>query len=339
MTSETSQRKDYMRGAGFLLASDVGHQFFDDMLRMRASKAQEITRQTISIPTPDVALHGVSRVFWKKIGDDIGEGYKRFFSREYGVTDEDYRSNLFYFKKGLGDQEFTWHFAPTIASELVTTFHRDGLIDDEQRNQLTLGDWADMIGSGWFSNVIHNLALTDNGSYGGYGWDVSNYGRLGSLATRVGFTKEAFETSYLYDSATDLTFATGSLTNAFTRFLRNKMQKSDSPGCPVARHAGTLSTVLIKQNQHAQNMIRRGDLELGAMSEDGKKTRFRQEYTPIDRSLDVLAALIDRYEAAFGTPVFDEESRKFVHKRLPKTNALVLPGNQEYRNKSAEPEC
>ena len=227
--------------------------------------------------------------------------------------------------------------------ELLTLWcghSRESYITEEQYADLTFGDWADIIGSAWFSDLIHDMALTNNGRYAGFGNGASDY-REDGLKSYLGLSRNSgcdcepcrftildlFDANSLYEEDTDQTFLTASLTADFRGWLRKGMKESKSPGCPVARRAGALSLGLVDNDPHARRLIDRGDMEIISRDEERGRARFVQEYTPIDRALDSFAALLDQYDQAYGTPYVYSASSRVVHRRLPKTSVLTRRGN------------
>jgi hypothetical protein len=241
------------------------------------------------------------------------------FDKRYGVTehDIDHANKFDTFQAGFGDPDFPWHFAPAVAAAVAHEFEAVGALTPEQHREMTLTDWANIIGSGWFSDLIHSLAYTSNGVYGAFGNEVSNF-RPGALLEfingRVPAIDKLFDVEVATEEATGEQYLIAKATKALKVGLRSLIRdKSNSVGCPVARLGSRLPEVLVDRDQHVLKLIKLGELSIG---EDADPTddeiRVTQEETAIDDSLTVFADLIDRYERQFGQPkvvVDDGEAR------------------------------
>lgn len=333
MNSPESSRSDYMRNEGFLLVTDVGHQFFDDtlhrympaMLGVSELHPDALVDLDKRLPDADRALFESTIQLSKKLQNDAQPG-SVWAKKRYGITDDELSSekNRFLHRHGFGDIEFTWHFAPAVASVAVASLVRDGKISEVERNQITLGDWANVIGSVWFSDLMHDLALTSNGLYNNFGKSYRQYGVTRSLSKHIDYTGEELETAFAFDETINQTFMVASLTQGFRRKLRTEMKVADTTGCPVARRAGTLPEALATDNPHAVRLSAMGRICLSDQRVSEGKLRFTQDYTPIDRSLDVLAALLDRYNAAYGNPEYNRTTNTYEHHSRQNSDVLVV---------------
>jgi hypothetical protein len=335
MSIEVQSRRDYMRNEGFVLVDDVFHQFFDDASHAVAVKQRggEVLQEDVSPSAGGLAVvaeHLRVGLHKLKAPDDPSSGY--------GVTKKDLSrdKNRFSFISGFRNVDFTWHFAPAVANAVVQTFVADGYIAAEQYDNFTLGDWADIIGSAWFSDLMHDMALTSNGEHRGFGEQRAHYANgNNALRAYLDYNPEAgspddntalFDVCSVYEEESGQTYLTASVTNNFRSYLREKMHAKDSPGCPVARKAGTLSLALVNHDHHARDLIARGDLRITDTNQERGTVRFTQDYTPIDRALDVFVGLLDEYATQYGTPYWHTESSQIVHEYRPKTGALIHQG-------------
>jgi hypothetical protein len=207
---------------------------------------------------------------------------------------------------------------------------------------MTFGDWADAIGSEWFGDLVHDMALTSNGEYRGFGAQREHYVD-DSLRSYLGYEPEGgspdgdaalFGIHSEYDELSDRTYLTASTTDSFRTYLREKMRAKDSPGCPAARKAGALSLGMVNHNKLARNLISRGDIAVIDTNLERDSVRFVQDYTPIDRALDAFAGLLDRYNERYGTPYWHAESSQLVHESRPKTNVLIHQGHMPFEQVS-----
>jgi hypothetical protein len=334
-----TERRDYMRDRGFALVDDVGHRFMEDAAR--SMPVTEITPQIVGgrsfyLDNPSAgALRLVSAVFAGSIRQmNVDMRRENFAAYDVTTRDTDQSTNQFVFTGGLEDLDFTWHFAPAVANSVVQEFHKQGYISKTQYDAMTLGDWADMIGSKWFGELMHDMALARNGAYSTFGTTSLDYseGEIGRFFSAPDIDN-VFAVSSAYEDKTDQTFLTAELSKEARRHLRKGMQERKSPGCPVARHAGTLSLDLIDGDPHAKNLIARGDIVILSRDEEAGKARFVQEYTPINRALDGLALLLDEYDTKFGTPYFQLTNPDIHHDQRPATNILVQQGNTPFVSK------
>ncbi len=335
MSPELSSRRDYMRDAGFALVNDVFHQFFDDAyhtIEVKQRSSTVVIQEDLNYSAGGlmvVAEHLIVGLKGLDAPDDSSAGY--------GITEDDLSrdQNKFSFFGGFRNIDFTWHFAPAVANAVMQTFMSAGYISEEQYDNMTFGDWADIIGSAWFGDLMHDMALTSNGVYRGFGVLREHYLK-DSLRSYLDYEPgdgmpagdaALFEIRSVYDEEPDRTYITANTTDDFRTYLRQKMQSNNSPGCPAARKAGALSLGVVNHYKHARNLIARGDIIVLDTNLDRGSARFVQDYTPIDRALDAFAGLLDRYDEQYGTPYWHAESLQLVHESRPKTNVLIHLGH------------
>ena len=348
---EAALHRDYKRNEGFLLVDDVGHKAMAamalaevDMLRSWPSGAFAV----MSSVSPSVgSLMLVSRHLQESLPRSVRSAYD--MRRHFGVDDTEQAKakSGFVFEGGLGDMGFTWHFAPVVAAEVARTFVRQGLLTPEQRGRLSLADWADMVGSYWFSDVMHDLALTRNGIYQDAGNWFGHFTNIheDSLVRHISSRFASFDPKcrgqlerhgmFVVDTTKEessgMTYLTAKVHPALRRILREQMHKLPrSVGCPVARRAGTLAVENIADNRHFQSLVARGELEVSYEAE-GNKVRFKQDYTPIDRGLDGLARQLESYGEKYGNPRRRRNpgsigpDTDLIHVKLPKAGVLSFP--------------
>lgn len=213
----------------------------------------------------------------------------------------------FEYADGLGDQDFTWHYAPLLAHAVVTSAEMDGKIPEGSLLNMSFEDWAEILRYGWFSDLIHDLALAQNGTFGGLGRNLANY--------TVG-TNEITRNQYLlntqvfsYDQKTEEVpeldtgevFTVVSLAPSLRKALRTRMKDFKSAGCPVARKQVTIANP--ETDNHAKELLETGIMRKVAIGRRG--IRLAQSDTPIDRMLHILASKIEAYAKEYGTPLID----------------------------------
>ena len=314
------KKEKYMKRTGYLLYSDIGHQFLEEVETILPTKATRIRDSSFDHIIPPTQLNiaaaavALSKnvVKFSRLSNERDQRLSRMYRKYHITSDEQIKIPSNAFNQGLDDLDFTFHFAPAVAVDVVDAFLDAGIITQEEYDQLTLGDIANMVGSGWFSDLMHDMALTRNGVYGGYGKEASHYqsGRLETLLEEtcdVPRTQRLFSISEQSDDD-GFTYVTAALARPVRRKLRGEMslrsmggQTEDSVGCPVARRAGSVA-VELAQGKRAQSLVDRSYMHIGEPTESGN-VRLHQDYTAIDHALDVTATLLDRYDSLYGTPV------------------------------------
>jgi len=281
------------------------------------------------------SLYVASRSFAQTI-----QGWRRdgpAFEKRFAISDHDKEiaHKAFQGEDGLSDINFTWYFAPLIASNVVDAFVEQGNITAEQHSELTLPDWANLIGSGWFGRLINDMAYTQFGTYINTGVYHSNYrqGSFSALQTSIfdeAFSRasDLFETDETFDPADGHTYITASLTPTYRAVLRSAMnadppsgKQAASTGCPVARHVFSEDL----ENPHFRRLLASHNLvKIQPATQDGVP-RYYQEYSAIDIALATLARKLDRYAHNYGTPVVSVKRNgkmKVKHQHLPASKVL-----------------
>ena len=316
-----SPKSTYMKSEGYLLYSDIGHIFSEEIETLIPTKARQIRGINLDKKLPPTQLNIAAAAV--TIFNDVAkharpsemtehERLARIYRKYHVSSEERDRIPMNIYNKGFDDLEFTFHFAPAIAVNVVDAFLDSDAITQEEYDQLTLGDIADMVGSGWFSDLMHDMALTRNGLYGGYGKEASDYQEdylKIRLADGVDVPRSG-QSLFVVDERSDsdgFTYKIATLNKTFRRSLREEMSQpdtngrvQDSIGCPVARRAGTVA-IELAQGKRAKSLVDRSYMHTGELTRSGKQ-RVYQEYTAIDHALDVTASLLDRYDELYGTP-------------------------------------
>lgn len=212
---------------------------------------------------------------------------------------------------GLADTDFVGHFAPAVAAGIVDLFTRSDVLSSKQHESFTLTDYANVIGTGWFSAIMHDLARTSNGAYGGHGRESYSYTynaltQLFERTLRLKASDTAFTVKETLEPEDGYIYHAAQTTAALRLALRQRLRKNSvasTRGCPVARHNVTLDTALIESSPPLQHF-----LESDEIVASGKELRStdRQHYilphSAIDLSLIQLADRLIRYDDRFGTP-------------------------------------
>lgn len=346
-----SHRMTFMKTRGFALYTDTNNRMLEHMMSTPLSSPAEdvavfeqwaienhfTTTQSFSEFTTTLTSAGtlfyMSQILTKKFSAYIGQ------ENTFGFTLEDERlvDGQAQFGNGFGDLDFTAHFAPVVANDMIAFLVDEGVITAEQRNSLTLTDWADMIGSSWFSHAMHLYALTRNGMYASLGKAPEQYvnqevvkKRASNLANIPKGTP-----SYTYKLETDNENGTVSISVAphpgIIKALRDAMHaQGDTVGCPVARKATRLPVDILENDPHAKRLIDTGQLTIL----DGRQTdgfvRVAQTDTAIDHTLQYIANQLRSYDGQHGTPYVSQgpgPDRKptIEHRRSQPSHALHRP--------------
>ncbi|HVX48310.1 MAG TPA: hypothetical protein VHA05_03075 [Candidatus Saccharimonadales bacterium] len=249
------------------------------------------------------------------------------------------------FSGGFSDREFTWHFAGAMAGAAVNRFAQDKKISENEAGELTLGDWADVIGSMWFSKLMHQLAFTRNGLYRRFGQDANDYlwnsfeehlEREGGIDIPAG--KKGLIVRERAEPLEGFMYLTAELDPEIREKLRALMRQSrrssggrGSTGCPVARRSTRMAAEHFVSDLHAETLVKNGILSVRSRSEE--TVHVEQEATAIDRTLELIAWQLDEYDRLYGTPRIAlspttdarDARAQLVHEHRPKTDALKRP--------------
>ncbi len=334
-----SPRISFMRGEGFILYTDVNARFLEalGMTAIRPLKSRDIDYGVEgALKDANTRSHAALYEVTGLLSESVPGHTNGSFYRQFGVRANDRDAALgFAMAAGFGDMSFPWHFSAGLASSAVHSFVENGKITAEQAGDLTLGDWANVIGSGWFSKLAHSCAFTGNGYWANFGSQRSHYdsgalqehlnGRLNVLGGDK--VTELFDVKEEPEPLEDLVYFTASLRPEIRGRLRKKMLEDTqrpSTGCPVARRVARLPAVKADANAHIQNLKDSGVLTERPIA-GSNKVLIEQEYTAIDRTLAFIADQLDRYEQLYGNPVSvsnDFRRAKVEHEFRSPTNAL-----------------
>lgn len=227
----------------------------------------------------------------------------------------------FHFHKGVADQDFTWHFAGFMAMQVAYAFEDSVLTAPGSINKATLTDWADIIGSQWFSNLMHDMAVTSNGVYKRLGRDIEDYKHNALQHSEIGEEVNCPEDLLVIKLSSDTHSGTDELpttvgpTADLSPKARHKLRKNlrecnrpegweanSSIGCPVARKKFEVSDDP-DDAIHFEVLALRG---LASIKEKNTKLVVEQELTPIDRYLLNLSTILVDIDRKIGTPEVDE---------------------------------
>lgn len=226
---------------------------------------------------------------------------------------------------GLADLDFTGHFAPGVAANIVSFFVQEGIITSEQQRVFTLTDYANLINTGWFSTIMHTFARTSNGVFGRFGNDAYHYKQdalrrhLDDHLSRKHMPKTSL---FTYAEKTDpddgYAYHTANITPAVVQLLRKQLRRGviRTLGCPVARHNVTLDDQLVEESIPAQQLLESQALvPSGKELRDGSdRTHYELPYSTIDNALILLGQRLIAYDNIYGTPY--PHTSRFSGKRM-----------------------
>ena len=335
-----TDRQDFQRTDGFALYTDVNDRLMEDLSARDIPQIPEDQPPGYGIHGPRSSIvdenpAGVSLYIAMRhiVGRSLDSNMTGTLYQRYNVTDDDRsRAANFAFADGFGDLDFPWHFSAGLANEVVDYLVVQSKLTQEQKNKFTLNDWANIIGSRWFSRLAHLMALSGNGTYGSFGGIVDDY-YSGALAQRLAnrnilsnVQEPIFEYSEEEDAA-GLRYAAVELSQVAIRGLRADMRKSNSLGCPVARYSVLLPSQLVKTDPHVRALIGRQTLTMVTERSTSDRVRATQERSAIDKTLSLFADQLRAYAANYGTPrmVHSPNYLKINHRFARPANALRRP--------------
>lgn len=339
MESTPRERNEYMRGAGFALAADVGHQFMAEMAAIEPEMVRHAGPWWSMIaaqPGANSNLYVITRHVregMRSRQQDVSQDVQAL----YGVTGEDLdpARNKFLFGNGMADLDFTGHFASGLAAQVVSAMVSEGFVTEEAHEKMTLLDWADMIRSDWFRDMLHVLAKARNGQWGAVGMAITDYSAP-TIQGRVNDNhgQEWIDRPFVFNKvfgADGYETITAAPSPEMRSALVLGMQNKGSSGCPVARHSGTLTAEHAGSDPHVQRLIAAGHIAITETFEQKgvQYIRYTQADSPIDKGAFVIANYLEEYSDRFGNPVINRTDGSMAHapgKRThPFRTGIVLP--------------
>lgn len=272
--------------------------------------------------------------------------YSSLREGNYGITEAD--TNLArrhgLSAGGLGDVTFPWHFAAGVASSVVDVFADNGNIPVNEAKNMTLTDWAGIIGTGWFSDICHSLAFARNGLYNSFGSNFLDYQHNGFTKHLSGEIKDfptnlsLFEVAARQEPEDGYTYLAAAAAPDLLKITRATMDRSRSAGCPVARHATALFPAMLTDDPHTKNLIDTKRLHIKEDTGQSDKVIATQDYSAIDYSLMVLAAKLEHYDVLYGTPRVlrrhDTRSLYTLHESRPSSAIAYLRSETIYSDRA-----
>jgi hypothetical protein len=319
-------RPDWQTHEGYTLVSDVTFQIMDDLDDLKPARIESAS-MSLTNAVKDKKIRGSTASLYITTAamTEAIPSANSIRTGNYGVTKEDLtRANRHdTFESGLGDINFSWHFTPALASAVVEQMVDEERLEDDEVEEWKLRDWADVIGTGWFSKLTHSMAYARNGTYGAFGRYPHQYAK-GALADLFKAnhviaenTEQLFDIKNATEPETGETYITAMPTKAVRKGLRNGLhQRGNSAGCPAARFGSMIYDHMPDSDPHTKNLISSGHAVLVPERSTETEIMLRQEWSPIDVSLLTLAKKIGQYEELYGTPRVEatvDDYYRFTH--------------------------
>lgn len=331
MTSE--HKHDYMTREGFALATDLNNRLAEAISRLPVVALPDPPEKLSSMlmTSPEDRRQTDSAIALGVVAHHLAEPWRAAsrggpsVERAYGVTKEDMRlaDKFLEIQDITASLDFTWHAAPAFAVAAVHAFEAAGRVTLEQQQQMTLHDWANIIGTGWFSRLMHSVAFARNATYADFGMSGAHF-QPNALGRRLARTvpnyplhedMELFTVNEEWESQDGLVYTTASATTSLRKALSTSLhsdegltkenRRESSPGCPAARYVAYMPYQDAAKDPHVRSLINRGELSMCPVGPEGDTAKLTQEYTTIDHSLVLLAAKLDTYQDLYGTPRLD----------------------------------
>lgn len=309
-------RSEWQTQHGFTLTADVAFQIMTDqaqilpekLVKMPYVKARDIIEEGVepavtslyiatqhlsrSIPSSDLLLRGL-----------------------YGVTKEDTRRSKGHAEfAGMADMNFTWYFAPALARAAVDELVDASYLDRDDVAQWQLPEWADIIGTGWFSHLAHRMTIGRLGTYGIFGSLTESYKKdslkdLLKRGLRMPDDAEVFETEEMIEPfENNKMYATVKPSKDLAqRLARARASGRESAGCPGARFVSMIPKDMVQTDPHTQSLLQNGWAELVPERSHDDTVRIRLEWSPLEVSLVALADKLHQYHNLYGTPYIKKD--------------------------------
>lgn len=336
-TSSYERRKEFQRGYGFALFSNVNDRVLARMARQPLIRIPDKLSNSVVDP-------------WKARSTDISEalayenpsGCSLFLATQAlvqkvpdsyilrhheGVTGKDLElSTKYSFKGGFEDLQFPWDFSSMVANHVAEQMVTDGILAKEVKDSFTLTDWANILSSDWFKAAIQEMAMTGGGVYGTVGGSLHHYRRHALTDHLSRSTSDLAYEGPVFITSNQGGKLSATVHPALRKKLRGVMHGSriGSTGCPVARKATRITTRQLKTDHHLQAMLENGTLHIVEGREDSEYVRVTQTDTTISRTLDYTASELRKYDSKYGTPQLDyprsvnplvEKTPRVAHRR------------------------
>lgn len=321
----STTRPEWQTHEGYTYIADVAFKVFDDLGKQRPARIHKTDYKHLFAST-----EGMNDLSPSRASLYIGMAHMAraipahhdLLAANYGITATDrILSHGYSFQEGLEDMNFAWHFAPALGAAVVDHFIDQDVLPAEKANDWELPDWANIIGTGWFSKLAHSMAYTANGVYGPFGQYPWHYAK-GALRTHLARTgidlddaATLFETKEAIEPDTGHMHTTAVMSKPLRAALRRELHNGRSVGCPMARYGSMIFKHMVDNDPHTSNLINSGKAEIVPERTTETEIMLRTPWSPIDVSLAVLANKFDQYHGLYGTPYFNSERYEIEHRR------------------------
>lgn len=337
-----AKRLEYSKTEGFALFTDMNSRILNDLDGFTPAKTEFDMGYLHEYDTalPGLALFATMQEIGaplKAISESSEITRRKNVEAKYGLGEQEFKkAEPYVYQDGLEDLYFPWAFSAVLANTVVQDFVQKKWIRQAEYEALSLGDWANVIGSGWFGDLSRSMSYTSLGTYNSIGDTIRGYKQGGFLE---GLSKQDHDFDNvrgMFDIAEKVepfednrSYLTASLTKGFKKILRERMGRTmggATKGCPVARHKAVLPTEIAVENPNVRALIDRRVLSTDQDIDQcpAETVVVRQDETAIDRTLIHIASKLDAYNDRYGTPVYRREGDFFKphHEFLAPTGAL-----------------
>lgn len=335
---------EYLHGEGVILTTDMNSQLLDRLATLPIERLPpEIDGEYSTLVDRRRGLYP-SNIVLSIISNQLSE---QVLSLPNPSTEECDWFNMSQAEKdrakphiigaGARDLDFPWYFSASLASAAMHEFVGAGKVNQNVAANLTLGDWANMIGSDWFSALTHSSAYAQNGTWGRFGTNLDDYARgafTRHLVTAIGDAKKlSWEGIKVLDvgekeepDGGDVHLA-ASLNPQYQTVLRKTMERpyiGRSPGCLGARRGAKLPSNFEELTPRAAMLVELGQFLIINTDPDSSTVLVTQQESAAARTLTFIASQLRRYDELYGTPqLLTYKGRAMVHTRKPPSNALL----------------
>ncbi|HSX35783.1 MAG TPA: hypothetical protein VLH84_02505 [Patescibacteria group bacterium] len=324
------ERTAYLSGEGAVLCAHIGNQILNEIQAAPVAALHPEWTTIMPAPRDNPAARSLFLAALNFSGhvpepSSFDMSPAQVFDENFGITQgERNRLDMHTFHGGFDAVRFAWTFSSAVANALVDDAIDKGHLSAEQKDQFTLTDWAQIIGSDWFGAMVNDLADTRMEIYRTFGDDGTTDYRKGAL------------TAYLADrgvlaDAQDPLFASSAPTSADAPFVppahldeqvrralrEKKREHAGSVGCPAGHDSVVLNgETLGRDNPHVAYLATHEviDLPEGRLETPGDKLRAKFSATAISHVLQAFSHQLVTYDQQHGTPCVDSNGELAHHK-------------------------
>jgi len=275
----------------------------DDYLEGGPEVIESMARRSPGV----IALWAAAKDMREAIDVQIGRNPEAYLAR-YNINARDFRrlqgtTSFVFFgdPDRLGDLALPFCWAAGVANTVVEEY--PDLIAPRALAEITLSDWARIIGSSWFADLMTSLAFTGPGFIREFGATLDHYipgafrTYFDPLIRSMTGDSTPFQRKTVDGTASEVTLA-----QSFTHALRAETRPNRR--CPAAVSSFTVP----EQTVHLYSLRATGFLDSTARHDD----HFRAEQNMITKLLGVFADRLTTYDQQYGTPLYDPANIRVI---------------------------